>query len=214
MIACDEDDDNDNDNDTNSFLNETGSTHPDSFFLDESSLSLSNSIVFDEARIPRVPLQQLQEPTNLRPERKPIMAPTETVVGIWPPAVSVSVSATVSAKDDMSMTQEQREDQVRRLLHPPLLKKEQDQSLPFPIRPPKIRRLTRNDALSIVTQRPPSPPPRQRFGYHPPCHDSTTDTVYRSRSLDFLFPSKRHVRCKRENTKQDAGPRREHDDGL
>ena len=53
MIACDEDDD------ANSFLNKTGSTHPDSFFLD---------IVFDEARIPRVPQhhqQSLKEPPKL-----------------------------------------------------------------------------------------------------------------------------------------------------
>jgi hypothetical protein len=235
MIACDEDDDD------NSFLNETGTTHPDSFFLDESCSSLSSSIVFDESRIPRVPLQALQDPPKLRPERKLIMIPTETVVGIWPPVVPVTV--TVRAKAERM--QEQRE-QLRRLQNPPPPKKEQEPPLPFPIRPPKIRRLTLDDALSIARyplnshQQPPSPP-RQRFGNHPPCHDSTTamapsrqvpaggysnttsnvngvplafDTLCRSRSLDFLFPSKRHVRCKRENTKHDAGPRREHHDGC
>jgi hypothetical protein len=182
MIACDEDDDD------NSFLNETGTTHPDSFFLDESCSSLSSSIVFDESRIPRVPLQALQDPPKLRPERKLIMIPTETVVGIWPPVVPVTV--TVRAKAERM--QEQRE-QLRRLQNPPPPKKEQEPPLPFPIRPPKIRRLTLDDALSIARyplnshQQPPSPP-RQRFGNHPPCHDSPQPWPLRARCQPGVIP--------------------------
>ena len=193
MIACDDD------IGENSVLNETGTTHPDSFLLNESLLSISSrSIGYSD----RPPLQILEEPPLRLQEpprkTKPIMVPTERIVGTWPPVVS----KTIPPREGQQPNRMQPPNpSLPPLLLSPLIREEQDQQLPQPLipaRPPEIRRLTLDDAPMM---RQPDGRAENEFERTRPQHDSCYDEedgdilprvpVYRSRSLDFLCATRK-----------------------
>ena len=185
MIACDEEDA------ENSFLNDTASTQPESFLLDDSCLSLPSTISFHERTIPRGPLLTVQEPPRLLPERKVPMVPTETVVGVWPPVLSSRGKAKTRHVD---LHQQQRQYAMHRveLPLPSFTLNDEDEVIPpIPVRPPRIKRLKLDDALVTCHNR------TEQFHDYEPTRDANglpcvPQSVCRSRSLDFLFSSNRH----------------------
>ena len=145
-----------------SILDETATTQLDSFLLDDSisSSSTNGSFLLSQAQHQNQQHVGNRQASILQRRTEPIMIPTETVVGTWPPLPQSHCGKLRMTQQQQQawLTQERHgQQEIEQQRHgqgqqqtkkAPTEHENGDPPIPFPIRPPKIRRLTLDDALS------------------------------------------------------------------
>lgn len=160
-----------------SFLNETGTTCQDSFFDESCSSFIDRNN--DDRGLARIPLQPRQEPPQVQIRERELMAiPSNGAMESWSPVMPLPM-----------------------LADPVFVSKKEQQQLPVsPVRPPKIQRLTLDDAPALPHHTPhhhhinrTQMPLANTTSSHGMMYDidglpmNVPEPFSRSRSLDFLF---------------------------